>query len=161
MQLLIKQKFFALGDTYNVTDTVGNAVFRIKSRLISPFAHKKYIKNARSGKTLMTLKRKFFAWGRTYIVKNASGEKKAKINQPPFHFRVNYNIDGYGNNLAVQGNFIGWDFTLFENGVPIGSVTKNLAFTDTYTLNINNPQDAPFFTTIVIAIDNMCHNGGH
>ena len=162
MQLLIRQKVISLGDTYDVTDTAGNLVFKVKSRLISPFAHKKYIKDARTGRTLMTLKRKFFSWGRTYIVKNSSGEKKAKINKPPFTFRVNLNITGYGNDISFQGDFFSHNWTLFENGAPIGSVSKPYdLIVDRYFLNINNPQDAAFFTTVVIAVDNMAFNGGH
>lgn len=159
MQLIIKQKVIALGDTYNIVDTAGIVVFKGKSRLISPFAHKKYLKDGRSGKTLMTIKRKVFSWGRTYIIKSADGSRKAKVNQPPFSMRMNLTITGYGENLAVQGNFLSREWTLYENGNPIGSVTK--AFTviaDEYGLSINNPQDAPFFCAVVIAVDNMRYN---
>lgn len=165
MQLQVQQKALALGDTYDVTDAAGNLVFKVKSRLISPVAHKKYIKDARSGKTLMTLKRKFFSWGKTYIVKSSSGEKKAKINQPPFSFKLNLNISGYGNNLAVQGELFSANWTLFEDGAPVGSVSKTFQnakdmFVDRYFLDVVNPQDAAFFTTVVIAVDNMRYNGG-
>lgn len=158
MQLFIKQKMISVGDKYNVFDGQGNAVYRVKSRLISPFLHKKYLLD-RSEQVIMTIQRKVFDFLPNYFIKDSSGNKIARIKRK-FSFRKNFFIMGYGRNLSIRGDFFAWNFSIIEGNRTIGTVSKKIIhIADQYTLDILNDKDAPFFTACVIAIDNLCHNG--
>lgn len=158
MQLIIKQKMISIGDKYNISDSYGNSVFTVKSRVISPLLHKKYLLD-NSGNTVMTIQRKIVDFLPNYIIKDSNGNKIARIKRK-FSLRKNFAIKGYGRDLEIRGDFFAWNFSINENNQMVGSVSKKIIhLVDQYTLNVNNDNDAPFFVACVIAIDNLCHNG--
>ncbi|NCA91963.1 hypothetical protein EOM82_01750 [bacterium] len=158
MQLFIKQKFISIGDKYNVTDANENTVFTVKSRVISPLLHKKYLLDA-SGRRLMTIQRKIVDILPNYIIKDESGNKIARIKRR-FSLRSNFMIIGYNKDFSIKGDFFAWNYSLYQGNEQVGSIAKKIIhLSDKYTLDIRYPEDAPFFTACVIAIDNLCHNG--
>lgn len=158
MQLFIKQKMISIGDKYNVTDINGNIAYTVKSRVLSPLLHKKYLLDS-IGARVMTIQRKIVDFLPNYIIKDSTGKKIAKIKRK-FSLRKNFIIKGYGRDLAIRGDFFAWNFNITEDNQSVGSVSKKIIhLVDQYTLNVNNDSDAPFFVACVIAIDNLCHNG--
>ena len=68
-------------------------------------------------------------------------------------FVPHYNLDYNG--WHIDGSIMEWDYQIIDsNGNHIASVNKELFnFTDTYVLDINNPQDALDVLMFVLAID--------
>lgn len=159
MRLFIKQKMISIGDKYEVTDEREGLVFRVKSRLISPFLHKKYLLD-RSDNRIMTIQRKVLDFLPNYIIKDSQGNKIARIKRK-FGFRQNFYIKGYRDvDYYIKGDIFAWNFSIYKGNELIGTVSKKIFHVnDKYTLEIKYPADAPFFTACVIAIDNLCHNG--
>lgn len=158
MQLFIKQKMLSIGDKYNIFDVQGNVVYKVKSRLMSPFLHKKYLLDANE-QVVMTIQRKVWDFLPNYIIKDSNGNKIARIKRK-FSLRKNFVIIGYDRNLSIRGDFFAWNFSIVEDNQTVGNVSKKIIhLVDQYTLSIDNDADAPFFTACVIAIDNLCHNG--
>ena len=68
-------------------------------------------------------------------------------------FKPKYNIDYNG--WHVDGDWFEWDYTILNSaGQSIASVSKELwNWTDTYVIDVHNPQDALYALMLVLAID--------
>ena len=68
-------------------------------------------------------------------------------------FKPKYNIDCNG--WQVEGSFWEWDYRILSSGgVEIATVSKELFnWTDTYSIDVQNPADALCALMLVIAID--------
>ena len=68
-------------------------------------------------------------------------------------FRPKYNIECNG--WHVEGNFFEWDYNIVNlSGQRVAIVSKELFnFTDTYTIDVCNPEDALLALMLVLAID--------
>ena len=82
------------------------------------------------------------------------------LNKELSFFVPHYNLDYNG--WHIDGSIMEWDYQVLDGiGNNIASVSKELfKFTDTYVLNINNPQDALDVLMFVLAIDaEKCSRG--
>lgn len=68
-------------------------------------------------------------------------------------FRPKYNIDCNG--WHVEGDFFEWDYSVLDStGRKIATVSKEFFnLTDTYMIDVANPQDALCALMLVLAID--------
>ena len=68
-------------------------------------------------------------------------------------FKPKFNIDYNG--WHVDGDWFEWDYSILNSsGQNIASVSKELwNWTDTYVIDIVNPQDALYTLMLVLAID--------
>ena len=68
-------------------------------------------------------------------------------------FRPRYNIDFNG--WQVEGSWMEWDYSIVDDrGARIADITKEIwNWTDTYSLNIYEPQNALCTLMLVLAID--------
>ena len=59
------------------------------------------------------------------------------------------------NGWQVDGNFFEWDYTICDSaGMSVAVVSKELFnWTDTYSIDVNNPDDALYALMLVLAID--------
>ena len=84
-----------------------------------------------------------------YLGENCVGciEKEFSLFKPRFH--IDYN--GWN----VEGNFFEWDYSIQDSrGYEIATVSKELFnWTDTYVIDVADPQDALGALMLVLAID--------
>ena len=68
-------------------------------------------------------------------------------------FKPKFIIDCNG--WQVDGDFFEWDYSITDSGgQPVASVSKKLwNLTDTYEIDVLNPQDAVVSLMLVLAID--------
>ena len=68
-------------------------------------------------------------------------------------FKPKFIIDCNG--WQVNGDFFEWDYSITDSGgQPVASVSKKLwNLTDTYEIDVLNPQDAVVSLMLVLAID--------
>lgn len=68
-------------------------------------------------------------------------------------FKPKYNIDCNG--WHIEGDFFEWDYSILNtSGQKIAAVSKELfQWTDTYVINVYDPQDALCALMLVLAID--------
>ena len=77
-------------------------------------------------------------------------------------FRPSYNIDCNG--WRIEGNFWEWDYDILDAyGHVIAIIDKELwNWTDTYTIDVANPNDALCVLMVVLAIDaEKCSRDNH
>ena len=149
MKLLFKQKMFSWLDSYDVFDQQGNTVYKIKGQLSWGHCQKIFDMN---GNELGTVTQRLFTWLPKFEI--YQGDRYVGCISREFSwFKPKYNIDCNG--WHVEGNFWEWDYRILSSGgSEIAIVSKELFnWTDTYSIDLQNPADALCALMLVIAID--------
>lgn len=149
MKLLFKQRFFSWFDSYDVYDEAGNTMFVVKGEL--SWGHLLRIYDA-NGNEVGYIKEKILTWlpkFEMYVGDHYVG----CISKEFTFFNPKFNIDYNG--WHVDGDWFEWDYTILNGaGRSIASVSKEIwNWTDTYVIDINDPQDAIYALMLVLAID--------
>ena len=149
MKLLFKQRPFSWFDSYDIYDEAGNTMFVVKGQL--SWGHLLKIYDA-SGNEIGYIKEKIFTWlpkfemyiGETYV---------GSISKEFSFFKPKFNIDYNG--WYVEGDWSEWDYAIYNfPGQTVANITKEIwNWTDTYVIDLNNPQDAVYALMLVLAID--------
>jgi len=125
MKLLFKQRLFSWFDSYDIYDEFGNTVYVVKGQL---------------------------SWGHKLVIY----EKGTYIGclSKEFSFLMpHYNIDYNG--WHIDGSIMEWDYNILDQkGYSVASVSKELFhMTDTYVIQVNEPEYALDALMFVLAID--------
>ena len=155
MKLLFKQRFFSWFDSYDIYDEAGNTVYTVKGQLSWGHCLKIYdayrneIGTVRE-RILSFLPRFEIDMGRQYI---------GCITKEFTFFKPKFTIDFNG--WYVKGDFWGWDYKVYDrSGRYVAGVSKQLfRCSDTYAIDVYDPQDALGALMLVLAIDaEKCSN---
>lgn len=149
MRLLFKQKMFSWLDSYDVFDESGQTVYTIKSKFSWGHCFKIYDSY---GKELGAIKQKIF----TFIPKFEmyQGEHLIGCVRKEFSFlKPKFNIDYNG--WFVKGNLFECNYSIINTlGNTVAVISKQFFnLTDTYTIDVANPNDALCALMLVLAID--------
>ena len=149
MKLLFKQRFFSWFDSYDIYDEMGNTVFTVRGEL--SWGHLLRIYDA-LGTEVGYIKEKVFTWFpkfEMYLGNNYVGS----INKEFSFFRPRFNVEYNG--WQVEGDFFEWDYDIINQiGQRVATVNKELwNWTDTYVIDVYNPNDAVCALLLVLAID--------
>lgn len=149
MKLLFKQRFFSWFDSYDIYNEAGETVYTVKGQLSWGHCLKIYDAQNREIGTvkerILTFLPKFEMYlGERYI---------GCINKEFTFFVPKYNIDCNG--WQVDGDWFEWDYQIQNrSGRPVANVSKELwNWTDTYVIDVYDPQDALCALMLVLAID--------
>ena len=149
MILLFKQRLFSWFDSYDIYDEAGNTVYTVKGQLSWGHCLKIYDANNNEVGTIQerifTLLPKFEIYlGNQYV---------GCISKEFSFFTPRYNIDYNG--WHVEGDFFECDYSILDqSGRQIAEVAKQLFnWTDTYMIDVQNPNDALCALMLVLAID--------
>lgn len=149
MKLLFKQRFFSWFDSYDIYYENGAVAYTVKGQL--SWGHKLNIYDM-YGNLVGTVKEVIFRFlprFELYVNGNYIGCVKKKFRW----FANDYAIDFMG--WQVNGNFLGWDYTISDaNGTPVARIGKEVFnWTDTYVIDVANPQNALYALMFTLAID--------
>ena len=149
MKLLFKQRFFSWLDSYDIYNEAGETVYTVKGELA--WGHCLKIYDA-AGRELGTVNEKILTWlpkFEMYLEDRYIGS----INKEFTFFKPKFNIDCNG--WTVDGDWFEWDYTILNaQSQQIASVSKEIwNWTDTYVIDVTNPQDALCALMLVLAID--------
>jgi uncharacterized protein YxjI len=149
MKLLFKQRFFSWFDSYDIYDEAGRTVYTVKGQLA--WGHCLKIYDAQ-GVEIGTVKERIL----TFLPKFEMYLKDRYIgciSKEFTFFRPKFNIDYNG--WFVDGDWFEWDYQILSNaGRAVASISKELLnWTDTYVIDVHNPQDALYVLMLVLAID--------
>lgn len=149
MKLLFKQRFFSWLDSYDIFNEAGQTVYTVQGQIA--FGHCLVIYDA-NGREVGTVKQRIFSFlpkFEMYIGQQYLG----CISREFTFFRPRYNIDCNG--WQVEGDFFEWDYTICDSsGRQVAAVSKELFnWTDTYAIDVRQPQDALCALMLVLAID--------
>ena len=149
MRLLFKQRMFAWFDSYDIFDERGQTVYTVKGQLA--WGHCLKIFNA-NGREIGTVKQRvltFLPKFELYLEQRYLG----CISREFTLFRPSYNIDCNG--WHIEGNWFVWDYQVLDYaGNQIATISKELwNWTDTYVIDVRDPQNALCVLMLVLAID--------
>lgn len=149
MKLLFKQRMFSWLDSYDIYDENGNTLFEVKGEL--SWGHCLRIYDAH-GNELGMIQEKVFTFlpkFEMYLGNKCVGTISKEFTLFMSAFDIDYN------GWHVEGDFFEWDYQIQNSaGNCIATVTKELwNWTDTYTITVENPEDALCALMVVLAID--------
>ena len=149
MKLLFKQRFFSWFDSYDIYNEAGQTVYTVKGQL--SWGHCLKIYDAQ-GREIGTVKERIL----TFLPKFEMylGDRYVGCIRKEFTFFLpKYNIDC--NDWRVDGDLFEWDYQIMDSsGRVVANITKELLnWTDTYVIDVYNPQDALCALMLVLAID--------
>ena len=149
MKLLFKQRLFSWLDSYDIYNEAGETVYTVRGQLAWGHCLKIYDAHGREVGTVRERILAFLPKFEMYISERYIG----CISREFTFFRPKYNIDCNG--WQVEGDFLEWDYTVSDStGKNVASVSKELFnWTDTYIIDVCQPQDALCALMLVLAID--------
>ena len=149
MKLLFKQRFFSWFGSYDIYDEDGTTIYVVKGQL--SWGHCLKIFDA-NGNEIGMVKEKIFTFMPKYEM--YMGERYIGCISKEFSFfKPKYNVDCNG--WHVEGDFFEWDYNIVNSmGQEIATISKELfRWTDTYVIDVRNPEDALGALMLVLAID--------
>lgn len=153
MKLYIKNKLVSLRGSSSVKDEAGNDVLVVKGALFS-ITNKKLVRDT-DGNLLYKVRNKWFNFiTRNAYVYDGEGTKIAKIKRK-FGIKNSFIVEGYQDEIAIEGDFFSWTLDVFRNGEQIGTIRREFDWTDAFVLEANVEDDGAFLVALVIAIDNI------
>ena len=149
MKLLFKQRFFSWFDSYDIYGEDGETLYTVEGQLA--WGHCLKIFDA-SGAEIGMIRERVFTWlpkfeiyqGKQYV---GCISKEISLLKPK------YNIDYNG--WHIDGSIMEWDYNILDQrGYSVASVSKELFhMTDTYVIQVNEPEYALDALMFVLAID--------
>ena len=149
MKLLIKERVFSWSDTYDIYDENGNVKYIVKAEIFS-FGHQLHVYDS-NGNEIGQIKQKLLTFLPQFEIE-IGGRTVGTISKQFTLFRPKYEIDFNG--WRVEGDFLGWDYDVYEGCSSIIHISKELFhWGDTYAIHFANSQDELMGMMLVIAID--------
>ena len=149
MYMIFKQRFFSWLDSYDIYDEKGDILFEVEGKL--NWGHCLHILDA-NGVHIGTLKEvllTFLPKFEIYVRDEYIGciQKAFTLLKPRFNLDVN--------DWQVEGDWTEWDYRILDaDGAVVAEISKNLLnWTDTYTIDVKDSQDALGVLMVVLAID--------
>jgi uncharacterized protein YxjI len=149
MKLLFKQRIFSWLDSYDIYDEQGNTVYTVKSKLA--WGHCLKIFDA-AGRELGTVRERVLTFMPKFEV-YLEDQYLGCIAKEFTLFKPKYDIDYNG--WHIEGDLWQWDYGIVDGmGNPIATISKELFhLSDTYAIDVRNPQDALIVLMFVLAVD--------
>ncbi len=149
MKMLFKQRFFSWFDSYDIYDEEGRTLFTVEGKL--SWGHTLHILDA-AGQHIGTVEQQIFTFLPKFdlYVKN---ELVGTLVKEFTFFKPSFTLDGTG--WHMEGEVFEWDYTIHdENDRQVAAISKELwNFTDTYVIDVPDPQDCLMALLMVLAID--------
>ena len=150
MKLLFKQRMFSWFDSYDIYTESGQVLYTVKGQLAWGHCLKIF---DRGGFEVGTVRQRVFSFlpkfemyvGDTYM---------GCICKEFSFFKPKFTVECNG--WQVEGNFFEWDYEIRggQGGQPVAIVSKELfEWTDTYVIDVLDPDDALAALMLVLAID--------
>lgn len=156
MRLLFKQRMFSWFDSYDIYYENGETAYTVKGQLSWGHCLKIYDPQGREVGTVKERVLTLLPQFEVYL-----GDQYLGCIRKEFTFFVpKFTIDFLG--WQVEGSFLEWDYyVLGSSGQAIASVSKELLhWTDTYVIDVAEPEDALSVLMLVLAIDaEKCSRG--
>lgn len=151
MKLLFKQRFFSWLDSYDVYDEYGERVFTVEGKL--GWGHVLHVLD-RSDRHIGTVRERVLTlFEPKFEIYRGEDEYVGCITKRFTFFRPKFEIDFNG--WQVSGDLFAWDYTVTDvHGACIAVIEKKLLnFTDTYSIDVADTDNALCVLMLVLAID--------
>ena len=149
MRLLFKQRMFSWFDSYDIFDDTGAVLYTVRGQLSWGHCLKIFDAAGREAGTVKERVLTFLPKFELYLGQQYIG----CISKELTLFKPRYHIDCNG--WQISGSWTEWDYSVTDaEGRPVAEVSKELLhWTDTYVIDVAQPQDALCALMFVLAID--------
>ncbi|HWS33294.1 MAG TPA: LURP-one-related family protein [Actinoplanes sp.] len=150
---VIKERFFAIGDDFDVLDEHGTKVYHVDGKVLS--VRDKVIIEDAAGDEVATVHRHLVSLRPTYEIR-IGGEKAAEVRKNLFTpFRDKFTIDVPGpDDLEMKGDLLDHEYVIEQGGTEVASVSKRwLTIRDTYAVQVAPGIEPLLIIGSVIALD--------
>lgn len=149
MRLLFKQRFFSWFDSYDIYNEDGSVFCTVRGKMAWGHRLEIYDPNERHIGTVQERVMTFLPKFELYIGDTHVGEIVKEFT----FFKPSFSVDCNG--WHVDGSFWEWDYTIVDPGMRcVARIEKEIFnFTDTYVIDVMNPNDALLSLMVVLAID--------
>ncbi|MEV4709008.1 LURP-one-related family protein [Actinoplanes sp. NPDC049316] len=150
---VIRERFFAFGDDFDVLDEHGTKLFRVDGKVFS--ARDKMVIEDPAGVEVASVHRHLVALRPTYEIR-IGGEKAAEVRKKLFTpFRDRFTIDVPGpDDLTMKGDLLDHEYVIERGGRDVAAVSKRwLTIRDTYAVQVAAGEDALLIIAAVLALD--------
>ena len=154
MKVYIKNKFWSWGGGSDVLDENKQPLFKVKGKILS-ITRKKFLCDM-EGNRLYIIRNKWFKFFvHKAFIYDKDKNKIATVKEKYFSMRANYTIEGYKDEIKVEGQFFKTGAIIYKNGEIMGTMRREITFiNDAFELEANE-EDIPFLIALIIAIDNI------
>lgn len=149
MKLLFKQRVFSFLGSYDIYGEDGETLYTVKGKI---GLGRRFNVFDSSGNLLGEIKEiPFRLYPRFQLYVN--GQLQGSVVKKFRAFEQKFDVDFNG--WSVSGNFMGWDYGIYDSyGNQIAQISKQLfKFTDTYVIDVANPDNALCALMLTVAID--------
>lgn len=149
MRLLFKQRLFSWFDSYDIYTEDGSVCYTVKGQLA--WGHLLKVYDAQ-GREVGEVRERILSLLPKFEV-SCGGQYLGCIRKEFSLLRPRFDIDYNG--WAVQGDWMGWDYTITgPSGQCIATVSKELLrMTNTYVLEVKGPANALHVLLFALAMD--------
>ena len=150
---LIREKFFDVGDDFDITDEHGNRVFRADGKVFT--LRQRLVLEDASGAEVASVHRHVVALRPTYEIR-IGGEKAAEVRRKLFTpFRERFVVDIPGpDDLEITGDLLDHEFSVRRGGAEVASVSKKwFRIRDTYAVRVVDGEDHLLVLATVLALE--------
>lgn len=156
MKLYIQQKVFSIGDSYSIYDDTQQEIFRVQGEWLSIGA--KIHLYDMHGEELFFIAGKVLSFLPQYSIYRgdrlcAQVKKEFSLFSPRLTITSNYG------DFEINGDFWDHNYSISREGRELGVIRKEwMTWGDCYEMLVYDPSNAPFFSALVIAVDQCQHN---
>ena len=158
---LMRQRIFALGQDFDITNAAGQPVYRIQGKV-------RIIKEAlkfydMQGNLLYKLDEKVLRIRESFDILKPDGSVAAKVHNAifdPLRERFTIEIPG-GEQMTTMGKVIWAQYDVIRGGQPVAKISKQFSWVgrDQYVVDVLHGQDDCLILAITVVIDMMVSNG--
>jgi len=153
MRYVIREKFFRLGEDFDITDEYGQPVFHVDGKVLT--LHHTLVMKDLAGNEVATVRKHLVSLRPTYAI-TRHGQEVAEVRKKlisPFVDRFTIDIPG-PDDLHVTGSLFEHNFTIERSGRVVATVSKRwISLTDTYGVDIAPGEDDALILASVLALD--------
>jgi uncharacterized protein YxjI len=150
---LIRERFFHLGEDFDITDEEGRPVLHVDGKVFS--VRDRLVLRDPAGREVAEVRRKLVALRPTYQV-SAGGQEIAEVRRhmfTPFGDRFTIDVPG-PDDLEMRGNLLDHEFTIERGGGTVATVSRRwFSMRDTYAVDVAPGQDDLVILAAVLALD--------
>jgi len=150
---LIRERFFHLGEDFDITDEEGRPVLHVDGKVFS--LRDRLVLRDPAGREVAEVRRKLVALRPTYQV-SAGGQEIAEVRRhmfTPFGDRFTIDVPG-PDDLEMRGNLLDHEFTIERGGETVATASRRwFSMRDTYAVDVAPGQDDLVILAAVLALD--------
>ena len=150
---VIRERFFSIGDDFDVLDEHGTKVFHVDGKVLS--VRNRLVVEDPYGQEVASVHRHLVAMRPTYEI-TIGGEKAAEVRKKLFTpFRERFTIDVPGpDDLEMKGDLLDHEYVIERDGHELAVVSKRwLTVRDTYAVQVAAGVDPLLIIGSVLALD--------